>query len=166
MSFRLHGLYGALRLISLITDLFVIYHAKELKLTDDEEGEGEGNNKKDGRGRCKRNGSDKIGENSLDQEQSEPLKNAIVHHVHDISCAPPSYDEEEENNSEDGDEAKRNMEKKNEPLQKSSSLPRDVKPGHRRNASKDVTSELLPPVKPSEFEVIRKTSSHHPISDF
>ena len=33
---RLHSLYGALRLLSFIADLFVIYHSKGLKLTDSE----------------------------------------------------------------------------------------------------------------------------------
>ena len=40
---RLHAIYGALRMISLITDMFVIYHAKGLKLTHSEaEGKGGG----------------------------------------------------------------------------------------------------------------------------
>ena len=37
LNFRLHIVYGIMRLIALLTDIFVVYHAKGLKLTEEEQ---------------------------------------------------------------------------------------------------------------------------------
>lgn len=166
-------MYGALRMLSLITDLFVIYHAKGLKLTDSESDEiatgMEMQKRNDGQ---KRISGGK--QNALDLEQSEPLKPGSAVHVHSISCAPPSYKEDEEQNevnianaaAPSADTMMGMKRQVTEASQKSASLPRDMKPGgHRRNASKDISGTLLT-LSPYEFEAIRKTSSHHPISEF
>lgn len=39
--FRLHTVYGAIRIFSLVTDAFVFYHAKDLKLMDESEDNGD-----------------------------------------------------------------------------------------------------------------------------
>ena len=146
-------------MISLITDMFVIYHAKGLKLTHSEaEGKGGGEDGDEKAEKRKRNSAE---ENGADQEESEPLEPTALH-VHNISCAPPSYEEKEESEGNDGME----MTEVGESARKAASLPRDAKPSHRRNASKDISGLLLPDISPSEFEAIRKTSSHHPIAEF
>ncbi len=38
----LHLVYGGIRLISMLTDLFVVYHAKDLRVTDEPEAEESG----------------------------------------------------------------------------------------------------------------------------
>ena len=43
--YRLHTVYGAIRIVSLITDVFVFYHAKDLRLMDEEDEAGDGSKK-------------------------------------------------------------------------------------------------------------------------
>uniref|UniRef100_A0A1I8BMF6 Solute carrier organic anion transporter family member n=1 Tax=Meloidogyne hapla TaxID=6305 RepID=A0A1I8BMF6_MELHA len=183
---RLHSLYGALRLCSFIADLFVIYHSKGLKLTDSddeklEEDKEENKKLKDSSTFYQENGV--VGE----QEQQKIKENDLErnnNHVHNISCAPPDYENEREkelyekelqkisaflesNKNEDITEERRLSLPQFSP-QKSFSLPRDLKPGiqHRRTASRD-EKELNEKkdgilISPSEFEAIRRSTSHLP----
>ncbi|KAL7071638.1 hypothetical protein ACQ4LE_009512 [Meloidogyne hapla] len=182
----LHSLYGALRLCSFIADLFVIYHSKGLKLTDSddeklEEDKEENKKLKDSSTFYQENGV--VGE----QEQQKIKENDLErnnNHVHNISCAPPDYENEREkelyekelqkisaflesNKNEDITEERRLSLPQFSP-QKSFSLPRDLKPGiqHRRTASRD-EKELNEKkdgilISPSEFEAIRRSTSHLP----
>jgi hypothetical protein len=157
-NFRLHGLYGALRIgelnlhqkllfplikVSLFTDLFVIYHAKGLKLTDEGGDEEKNKDEEDVEDITRKKQTSGPNMKTLDREQNEPLN------VDDTCCS-----------SVEG----KNRRKKEQIQQKSASLPRDIKQsGHKKNASKDLSELLL--VSPSEFEAIRK-SSNHPITEF
>nr|CAD2173693.1 unnamed protein product [Meloidogyne enterolobii] len=175
----LHSLYGALRLLSFIADLFVIYHSKGLKLTDSENEKLE----EDKEESKKENG---VGEQLEQQKEFEDndLERKFTH-VHDISCAPPDYENDKEKESyekefqriskmldkEDALYQERRLSLPPFYPQKSSSLPRYfLKPGeiyHRRTASRD-EKELLKEKKdgilisPSEFEAIRRSTSQLP----
>lgn len=136
----LHSLYGLLRIISLITDMFVIYHAKGLKLTDEENDQNE-NEENNLEGKNIRTQQNTMENGSIDREQCEPLKSTIGPII-------GGNDKEQRGKSV-----------------KSASLPNDIKPtGHKRNLSKDISSLLN--ANPSDFEAIRKTSNHLLGTDF
>jgi hypothetical protein len=156
LLFRLHALYGALRITSLVTDLFVIYHAKDLKLTDSE-AKNEEDNANDGRMKERGEMLKKCSKESALDRECEPLNTNMTTavHVHDISCAPPFY---EETLGEKERKLAQQKQKSAKNLKKSS--------GHKRSASKDASGTGLLPISPSEFEAVRKSSNHHPISEF
>lgn len=45
--YRLHCIYGTMRLLSLLADFFVIYHAKDLKITDSQDNDNKNQDKID-----------------------------------------------------------------------------------------------------------------------
>ncbi|KAI3418783.1 hypothetical protein GPALN_007885 [Globodera pallida] len=158
LRFWLHFVYGGLRIVSLITDLFVIYHAVGLKLTDsdddDDNGKDENEHGKTENGATKASGTksdDVVIMSGLDQEQSAALLTG------------------------NGEENTRKTGAKPSDMQKSASLPREAKSDsvvgrHRRSASRDMSTmaKLVPLVGTDELQSFRKSSNQlgGPIAEF
>ncbi|KAL3097073.1 hypothetical protein niasHS_002789 [Heterodera schachtii] len=161
LRFWLHFAYGGLRIVSLITDLFVIYHAVGLKLTDSDsqnanDGEGNGGGDEEATKGKKRSGETKMN-NALEREQTKAF-----------------LDEEKESAADGAAEEMPNGQRK------SASLPRETKTHggtaalgqfHRRTVSRDmsaVATKLVPPVGATELQSFRKSSNQlsGPIAEF
>lgn len=74
---RLHTVYGAIRIVSLITDVFVFYHAKDLRLMDEDDDAGDGSKKK-----STSNGTEaaKLQESGLEEKAASLNRAADIRH--------------------------------------------------------------------------------------